>query len=138
MYRTNGTDGLPGAAGTILPNGTSSWDYLHWDGTASAWVVGSTEIVLGRASSAGTNSVAIGHNAVDSLKDGESGFSTAVGMDAKAASAYSTALDDGAYADFPGTTAVGHNAYAYGYLAIAIGYDANAGGECSIGLGYNR
>ena len=49
-----------------IPSGTIDSQYIRWDNTASAWVIGSTNIALGAnagVTTQGTNSIAIGLNA---------------------------------------------------------------------------
>jgi len=63
-----GQEGDTGATGPEgpTPQGTTWGDYLYWNNTTSAWVVGDQNITLGAyagASSQGINAVAVGNNA---------------------------------------------------------------------------
>jgi hypothetical protein len=65
---TNGTDGAQGPPGSLSVNGTFTGDYLVWNETASAWLVGSNQVQLGQnasvpAASANAKSIAIGSQA---------------------------------------------------------------------------
>jgi hypothetical protein len=117
----------------------------------SRYVQGSTAngtLALGMNSSAsGTNSTAIGYQALANETDGSAvfgsmseasgNFATAVGYGIKADGQGSTAMGNSAYATGTDSTAIGYQSQAGGYGATAIGNQASASGSSSTALGYS-
>jgi hypothetical protein len=111
---TGGVTWTDPATLTTVAEGTNWGDYLYWDPAATDWVVGNTEITLGKSAgetNQGSNAIAIGEYA------GE----TNQGSNAIAIGEYAGDSDQGDYAIAIGYEAGYEN---QGDEAIAIGYEA--------------
>ena len=114
----NATNLIPDENGAVNPGGRG-------EGT-----VGANSTALGRDSSAGIRSTALGYNASASGMD-----STALGRNSSAGGDNSMALGYGASADGLSSTSLGESATAGGQSSTALGSDATADGTSSIALG---